>query len=172
MSRATRAAQARGPDEAGCLACTLVEHPERLPGGPIATIGAWVVEHCVGPLGIGTAVVKPLRHVTSIADLRPVEAEELGPLLASVTKAVAAARADAGDPPDQVYCCLWSHADRRPGHIHFVVQPVSTGLMAQHDAHGPALQLRMFEANEPMDPGAVAEASARIRTHLGRPASR
>lgn len=162
----TPANAVRVPGEAGCLACTLIEHPERLPGGPIATIGAWVVEHCVGPLGIGTAVVKPLRHVTRLSDLDPTETAELGPLLADVARAVAIAQTEAGDAPDQVYCCLWSHADRRPGHIHFVVQPVSSRLMALHDAHGPALQLRMFEASEPMDPTAVAEASARIRAHL------
>lgn len=161
---------ARGRDEAGCLACELIAHPERLPGGAIATIGAWVVEHCVGPLGVGTAIVKPLRHVTRLSDLEPIEAEQLGPLLTNVTRAVAIAQTEAGEAPDQVYCCLWSHADRRPGHIHFVVQPVSSRLMAQHDAHGPVLQLRMFEANEPMDPGAVAEASERIRAHLGPPA--
>ena len=160
MSRAARATF--------CFACDLIEHPERVPGGTIATIGAWVVEHCVGPLGVGTAVVKPLRHVTHLAELDSAEAQELGPLLANVASAVAAARTEAGDAPDQVYCCLWSHAERQPGHIHFVVQPVSRARMAQHDAHGPTLQIRMFEANEPMDPGAVAQASARIREHLDR----
>lgn len=166
MSRDVRTPRPRPPDLTVCLACELIEHPERVPGGRIGTIGEWVVEHCVGPLGLGTAVVKPLRHVTRLSDLDPIEADQLGPLLTNVARAVTMARAEVGDAPEQVYCCLWSHAERRPGHIHFVVQPVSSLLMAHYDAHGPALQLRMFEANEPMDPTSVAEASERIRAHL------
>ena len=153
----------RGAD---CFACDLIEHPERVPGGRIATIGQWVVEHCVGPLGVGTVVVKPLRHVVHLADLDPDEAAELGPLLANIARAVSLAAADVGDPPSQVYTCLWSHADRKPGHIHFVVQPVSENLMARHDAHGPELQVRMFRAGEAMDEAAMADAAARIRARL------
>jgi hypothetical protein len=166
MSPETRAPSRSQNDRAGCFACELIEHPERVPGGLIATLGGWVVEPCVGPLGVGTVIVKPSRHVTSLADLDPTETDQMGPLLINVARAVTAARAEAGDTPEQVYCCLWSHADRRPGHIHFVVQPVSAALMAHYDAYGPALQLRMFEANEPMDPTLVAEAAARIRAHL------
>lgn len=36
---------------------------------------------CVGPLGLGTLIVKPERHVISIADLDDEEATDLGPLL-------------------------------------------------------------------------------------------
>ena len=93
-----------------CLACELIEHPEQAPGGRIATRGGWVVEHCVGPLGVGTAVIKPLRHVIHIADLYPIEATELGPLLVHVARAVDLARAEAGEPAEQVYTCLWSGA--------------------------------------------------------------
>jgi diadenosine tetraphosphate (Ap4A) HIT family hydrolase len=150
-----------------CLACELIEHPEQVPGGRIATVGGWVVEHCVGPLGVGTAVVKPLRHVIHLADLDPMEAAQLGPLLAGVARAVTQAQADAGELAEQVYACLWSHAERRPGHIHFVVMPVSAPLMARHDAHGPSLQVRMFDAGEPIDPELAAGAAERIRTHLG-----
>lgn len=149
-----------------CMACDLVQHPERVPGGRIATIGGWVVEHCIGPLGIGTVVVKPARHVLHLADLRPSEVAELGQALAAVARAVTSASTEAGEMPGQVYTCLWSHADREPGHIHFVVQPVSAALMERFDAHGPALQVRMFEANEAMDPQEMAMAADRIRTHL------
>lgn len=149
-----------------CLACELIAHPERLPGGRIATLGNWVVEHCVGPLGTGTVVVKPLRHVVHLAELRPVEAAELGLVLVNVARAVTLAQAEEGEPADQIYACLWSHAERRPGHIHFVVMPVSTTLMTRLDAHGPELQTRMFEVGEPIDPQLAAGASDRIRTHL------
>jgi diadenosine tetraphosphate (Ap4A) HIT family hydrolase len=149
-----------------CLACDLIEHPEQVPGGRIATIGGWVVEHCIGPLGVGTVIVKPIRHVTHLAGLEPGEAAQLGPVLARVAHAVTAAAAEAGQPPSQVYASLWSHARRQPGHIHFVVQPVSDALMSHHDAHGPALQFRMFAADEPMDPTAMALAARRIEAHL------
>lgn len=149
-----------------CLACALIEHPVHVPGGRIATLGHWVVEHCIGPLGVGTVVVKPERHVIHVADLNPDEAAELGPVLARVARAVADAATDAGKAPGQVYACLWSHADRKPGHIHFVIQPVGTALMDKHDAHGPELQVRMFRADEPMDPGSMADAAERIRAHL------
>lgn len=150
-----------------CMACELISNPDRVPGGRIATLGNWAVEHCVGPLGLATAIVKPLRHVVHIADLDAAEASELGPVLAEVARAVSRASADLGHPPGQVYTCLWSHAGRVPGHVHFVIQPVDAALMARYDAHGPVLQVRMFEENEAMDPIAMANAAALIRRHLG-----
>jgi diadenosine tetraphosphate (Ap4A) HIT family hydrolase len=149
------------------MACDFVQHPEGVPGGRIATIGPWVVEHCVGPLGVGTVVVKPARHVVHLADLDRSEVAELGPALTRVARAVAVASSEVGEPPGQVYACLWSHAERQPGHIHFVVQPVGSALMERFDAHGPALQVRMFEEDEPMDPVAMAQAADRIRVLLG-----
>lgn len=150
----------------GCMACDLVEHPDGVPGGRVATIGGWVVEHCVGPLGIGTMVVKPARHVVHLGDLTADEVADLGPALTRVARAVGLAASEAGDPPGQVYACLWSHADRRPGHIHFVVQPVGDALMARFDAHGPELQVRMFKADERMDPNLMIAAADRVRAHL------
>jgi diadenosine tetraphosphate (Ap4A) HIT family hydrolase len=154
------------PDEKECLACELIDHPDRVAGGRIATLGQWVVEHCIGPLGIGAVVVKPLRHVIHLMDLRPDEAAELGPVLASVSRAVTLASAEAGESPSQVYASLWSHADRQPGHIHFVIQPVGDALMKRYDAHGPELQVRMFRAGEAMDPASMHDAAARVRSHL------
>ena len=51
--------------------------------------------------------------------------------------------------------------------IYCLVQPVGSALMERFDAHGPTLQVRMFEANEPMDPAAMAQAADRIRERLG-----
>jgi ATP adenylyltransferase len=149
-----------------CLACELNAHPDLVPGGRIATVGGWVVEHCVGPLGVGTVVVKPERHVTKFAALDVTQAVEIRPLMARVAGAVAEARADAGEPADQVYCCLWSHAERRPGHIHFVVQPISARLVERFNANGPDLQARMFELDERPDLEAAASAADQIRRHL------
>ena len=147
------------------MACDLVRHPEKVPGGRVAELGGWVVEHCFG-LGVGTMVVKPRRHVLHVAELDATEAAELGPALAMVSNAVTLAAAEVGEPADQVYVCLWSHAERRPGHIHYVVQPVGHALMERFDAHGPELQLRMFQAGENMDPDAMAAAAERVRVHM------
>lgn len=155
----------------GCMACELVDHPERVPGGRVATIGGWVVEHCIGPLGIGTMVVKPRRHVVHLSELNGDEVAELGPALSLVARAVGLAASESGEEPSQVYACLWSHADRKPGHIHFVVQPVGEALMQRFDAHGPELQLRMFKSNESMDPTSMLAAAERVRAHLPASAS-
>jgi hypothetical protein len=106
--------------------------------------------------------------VLHLADLEPAEAADLGPVLASVARAVTLASSETDDPAEQVYACLWSHAGRAPGHIHFVVQPVGTAMMGRHDAHGPELQVRMFRANEQMDLAAMAGAAERIGTYLRR----
>jgi diadenosine tetraphosphate (Ap4A) HIT family hydrolase len=79
--------------EAGCLACDLIADTARLPGGRLHESSRWVVEHTIGPLGLGTLVVKPFRHVVHVADLDETESAELGPLLqqtaAAVTQVVA-----------------------------------------------------------------------------------
>jgi diadenosine tetraphosphate (Ap4A) HIT family hydrolase len=111
---------------------------------------AWVVEHCIGPLGVGTLLVKPFRHCTSVADLTAPEAEELGPLLQA----------------DQVYVCLWSHAGWSPGHVHFLVQPAWRHQAASFTAPGPTLQSEMFFANRPPDPEEVAAFCEQARTFL------
>lgn len=136
-----------------CLACETVG-----PGGVVAATEHWLVDHTVGSLGVGTLIVKPRRHVLHVGALTPDEAAELGPLLqrtADVVMRVAR--------PDQVYVCLWSHLNREPGHIHFVVQPVSRELIDRHDLHGPQLQVALFEAGEPPDPAAAAAFASAAR---------
>jgi diadenosine tetraphosphate (Ap4A) HIT family hydrolase len=110
------------------------------------------VEHCVGPLGVGTLVVKPVRHVVHVAQLEPDEAAELGPLLQQTSAVVTRLL-----QPEQVYVCLWSHAGGVPVHIHFVVQPVSRETMEAHGAKGPSLQVAMFQAGQEL-PEAEVEA--------------
>ena len=124
----------------GCLACDLYEGRVDLPGGVIHDSGRWVVEHTVGPLGVGTLIVKPRRHVVHVWELDEDEAAELGPLLRHATVVL---RDLTG--PDQVYVGLWSHQGGRPVHIHFVVQPVTRALMDEIGDYGPYLQVAMFE---------------------------
>ena len=125
----------------------------RCPVGLIHRTAHWLVEHCVGPLGLGTVIVKPERHITAVAELTDAEAVELGPLLKRAS-AVARQLVDA----DQVYNCLWSHAGRRPVHIHYVIQPVTKEQMDDYDAAGPTLSKRRCspEASSSMKPKSSA----------------
>ena len=144
-----------------CLACELAEGRRPLPGGRIFASAHWLVEHSVGPLGLGCLIVKPRRHVTSVADLQSDEAGELGPLL---QKASAVARDLVA--ADQVYNCMWSHAGGVPGHIHFVVQPVTIDQMQSFGCYGPSLQVAMFTSGAAPDPEAVEQLAQRARELL------
>ena len=125
-----------------CLACDLADGRVPLPGGVIFESSRWLVEHCVGPLGVGTLIVKPKRHVIHVWELDAEEAAELGPLLRRASTVVAELTA-----PDQVYVCLWSHHGGLPVHVHFVVQPVTKEQRAALGV-GPYLQVAMFDAGE------------------------
>jgi diadenosine tetraphosphate (Ap4A) HIT family hydrolase len=142
-----------------CLACDLISGQAPLPGGRLHETSQWVVEHCVGPLGLGSLIVKPRRHVTCVADLDDSESSELGPLL-QLTAQVARALTDA----EQVYVCLWSHAGAVPGHIHYVVQPVTHAQVAENDGlYGPALQVEMFRQDATPSSADIERVSGRAR---------
>lgn len=64
-----------------CLACDLTNGRAAQPRGLFHSGARWLVQHCIGPLGLGTMIVKPVRYVVSMADLTDDEATELGPLL-------------------------------------------------------------------------------------------
>ena len=149
-----------GPAD-GCLPCDIAAGRVSVPGGVIHRTGHWIVEHSIGPLRLGTLIVKPARHVIHVADLTETEAAELGPLLRDTARITSELTR-----PDQVYVSLWSHAGGVPGHIHFVVQPVTPADVAAF-GFGPKLQVAMFEADEPPAPDAVAAfartASTRFR---------
>ena len=142
----------------GCLSCELYEGLRPLPGGLIFRTDHWLVEHCVGPLGLGTLVVVPERHVNAVADLRDEETSELGHLLHKSSN-VAGQLVEA----DQVYNCLWSHAGGERSHIHYVVQPITREQMDRFGARGPALQVAMFDSAELPPVDAVEEIAERAR---------
>jgi diadenosine tetraphosphate (Ap4A) HIT family hydrolase len=147
-------------DVVGCLACDLTAGRQDLPGGVILDADGWRVEHCVGPLGVGTLLLKPLRHVTRVAALTTAEASTQGVLIHRC-----AAILDALLAPAQTYVCLWSHAGGRPVHIHYVVQPVCEEQIAQ-GVYGLKLQVAMFGAGEAPDPVLVARFADRARALL------
>lgn len=137
------------------------------PGGFVWKSPWWVVDHCVGPLGVGTLIVKPVRHVTAVGDLDDAEALELGLLLRNVS-AVVKRLAEA----DQVYVTLWSHAAWKPGHIHWVVQPVEARMREVYSHPGPTLQHEMFEQNQQIDLRAAEVFAGRARDALAISARR
>jgi diadenosine tetraphosphate (Ap4A) HIT family hydrolase len=142
----------------GCLACDLADGRVPLPGGVIYEGGYWLVEHCVGPLGIGTLIVKPRRHVTRVSELTSDEAAELGPLLRR-----SAAVVDELVGPEQVYTWLFSHAGGVPVHVHYVVQPATRGAMDDFGVYGPHLTVAMFDRGELPEPDEVEAFAERAR---------
>ena len=141
-----------------CLACDLTSGNRALPGGRIYETSAWVVEPCIGPLPVGTLIVKPFRHCLSISDLRPDEAEQLGPLLSLTSHAITELT-----KCDQVYACLWSHANWTPGHIHFVLQPAWNSQNDAYDRPGPFMQEAMFRTGASPDETKVEAFCERAR---------
>jgi diadenosine tetraphosphate (Ap4A) HIT family hydrolase len=128
-------------------------------GGCIHRTEHWFVDHCIGPLGVGTLIIKPNRHVVHVSDLQAAEAAELGVVLQQ-----AAAVVTALERPEQVYVTLWSHMHAVPGHIHFVVQPVTRARMDEHEGrHGVRLQVEMFDRRISPDPAEAAAFADRAR---------
>lgn len=146
------------PDVEGCLACDLTRGRRDLPGGPLHATEHWAVEHCIGPFGVGALIVKPLRHCEHVWELSADEAAELGPLLRLATSVVAGLLA-----PDQVFVTLWSFADWRPGHIHFVLQPAWSEMRQTYEHPGPCLQRDMLHQNGPPPPDEVEAFAERAR---------
>lgn len=144
-----------------CLACDLAAGRIDLPGGVIHATAHWIVEHCIGPLGVGTLIVKPRRHVVYVSELDEAESGELGPVLRDVAGAVQELT-----EADQVYVGLWSHAGRRPVHIHFVVQPVTPALIEEIGDVGPHLQAAMFDRGESLPRDQVEAFAERARAFL------
>jgi diadenosine tetraphosphate (Ap4A) HIT family hydrolase len=104
-------------------------------------------------------IAKPARHVISVGNLDDDESAELGPLLRR-TAQVARTLVDA----DQVYGCLWSHTGAVPGHIHYVIQPVTRDQVAQNGGlYGPALQMEMFRQNRTPDTEEIEHIAERAR---------
>jgi diadenosine tetraphosphate (Ap4A) HIT family hydrolase len=146
----------------GCLACDLATGRIDLPGGEMLVTDHWIVEHTVGPLSLGTLIVKPKRHVVHYWELDQAEAAEIGPLLRRVSTTLADLIR-----PEQVYIGLWSHAGGVPVHIHFVVQPVTRALMDSIGDYGPHLQTAMFDAGVTPPKDEVEDFADRARAAFG-----
>lgn len=146
-------------DVQGCLGCDLLAGRSDLPGGEIHETADWVVNHCVGPLNVGTLVVAPRRHVTAVAALSDSEVAELGPLLRRTSLVI-----EKLCSPEQVYVCVWSHGEGERKHLHFVVQPVTSEVVARFDgARSEQLQAAMLDAGVQPDRREVERFAERAR---------
>ena len=143
------------------MACSLTNGELPLPGGRIHKSAYWVVEHCIGPLGVGTLILKPIRHILHVADLTIEEAAELGPLLRKFTRLIEEIL-----DPDQIYVCLWSHMNWEPQHIHFVLQPIANELQDKFEQGGPSLQAEMGQRAEYPQESEIEAFCDRIRNML------
>jgi diadenosine tetraphosphate (Ap4A) HIT family hydrolase len=117
-----------------CLACDVVAGRVVPPGGVILDDGLWIVDHSTSPVLLpGFLIVKPKRHVESIADLTADEAAALGPLLRRVLAAVNGALG-----AERVYVTSFGEAVR---HVHWYIVPRYAGMPAK----GPEVIRMMFE---------------------------
>lgn len=147
-----------------CLGCDFASGRETPPGGVVLRTGSWIVNHCVGPLGLGTLVVAPTRHATRVTELTEPEVEELGRLLRRCCQVIEALLV-----PEQTYVCLWSHGPDGPRHLHWVVQPVTADLVEAHGGkRSEELQLAMFEAADHPNRADVEAFCAEARSHLAQ----
>ena len=104
------------PRDPNCFACRASGGEVPVPGGLVYENECWRAEHCVGPLGVGSIVVKTKVHRESLWELTPREAATLGPALRRVSEAIVRALSAA-----RVYVSMW--VDEPPYHVHFVLQP-------------------------------------------------
>ena len=132
---------------AGCLGCDLLAGRRDLPGGVVHQTASWVVNHVVGPMNLGTLVVRPREHVVAVADLDDAAVAELGPVLRDTARVV-----EVLCQPEQTYVSLWSHGAGTRKHLHIAVQPVTAAVVARYGGlRSGQLQARMLASGEEPD---------------------
>jgi diadenosine tetraphosphate (Ap4A) HIT family hydrolase len=145
----------------GCLGCEIAAGRRDVPGGIVHETTRWIVNHAVGRLNLGTLIVAPRDHVVAMADLDDDAVAELGPLLRDAARIV-----DAISRPEQTYVCVWSHGPTERRHLHILVQPVTSALIAQYGGlRSERLQVKIMTTHEPPEPDEVERfcADARLR---------
>ncbi|WP_407562879.1 hypothetical protein [Streptomyces sp. 184] len=130
-----------------------------MPGGVLHETAAWVVNHVVGPMNLGTLIVGPREHVVAVAELDDTAAAELGPLLRDTARVV-----ETLCRPEQTYVCTWSHGREARKHLHIAVQPVTAEVRARYGGlRSEQLQARMLTAGDEPGPAEVEQFCARAR---------
>jgi diadenosine tetraphosphate (Ap4A) HIT family hydrolase len=133
-----------------CIACRATRGEISPPGGALYDDGLWRLEHTFEPIPmVGWIVLKPLRHVESMADLTPAEAAALGPLLRRITQAM-----DAPLAPAKVYAALFAEA---VAHLHIHLIPRAPDLPEEYRGPG-VFQLLSAASRSSANQGDLAEA--------------
>jgi diadenosine tetraphosphate (Ap4A) HIT family hydrolase len=119
--------------EAGCYSCheSEIADTDLPPRQRVWRTAHWRVVHAYDTSIPGWLIVIPVRHLTSLAELEPAEAGELGPLLAGLTRALTE---EVGC--SKTYVLLLAEAEGF-SHVHFHVVP----RMADHptELRGPKI---------------------------------
>jgi len=114
-----------GVPEQGCYPCHQAAAADPPPRERILRTDHWRVVHTFEAGLPGWLVLLPLRHVTSLAELGPAEAAELGPLIVDLSKALVAEFGCS-----KTYVMQFAEAPGF-GHVHFHVVPRMPDLPAE-----------------------------------------
>jgi diadenosine tetraphosphate (Ap4A) HIT family hydrolase len=148
------------PARPRCSACAEVAGDISAPGGVILDDGRWLVSHHTGPFtDPGELIIKTRRHCESLSELTREEADALGPLLRSATRALEQVTA-----AERIYAVSFNERLR---HVHFLLLPRTRGMPRGHvisDLYrrGRNLLRKLHLARNPT-PTERAAAAARIR---------
>jgi diadenosine tetraphosphate (Ap4A) HIT family hydrolase len=149
----------------GCITCRANRGEVATPGGVLHDDGLWRLEHTFEPLPlVGWLVLKPLRHVESVADLTEAEAAALGPLIRRTSAALTAVL-----NCTKVYVICFAEAADAP-HVHFHLVPRAADLLP--DRRGPRVFEYLREAKERRenlaDPAEATRVATAVREALSR----
>ncbi|MEO0538133.1 MAG: HIT family protein [Cyanobacteria bacterium P01_A01_bin.123] len=140
-----------------CLACQILSGQLSTPGGTIAENEWWLADHCLGPYGVGSVVVKTKAHRENISDLTANELAAMGFFLQQISTAMEQALG-----AERIYINLW--VDEAPHHVHFVLQPRYPG---KQELGLKGIELQVFRAlATPPTADQAAAAAEKIRRQL------
>lgn len=148
-----------------CGTCRANQGELRAPGGIIYEDGFWRLEHLLEPVPFaGWLVLKPLRHIESLAEMNSEEVTTFGPLVQSISRALH----DELEPA-KVYLCSFGEGEGFAHiHFHFIPRFAET----PDELRGPRIFDYLRNARD-IDPDAAVtrraeEIAASIRDRLKR----
>src|SRR6266851_1032959 len=146
---------------ADCGTCKGVRNELGAPGGVIYEDRLWHLDHIVRPLPMaGWLILKPKRHVESVAKLTDAESRALGPL---ITRTAAALERATG--VKKVYVGLFGEAKLFAHvHVHLIPRPVELG----DDLRGPLIFALMRTESDRVPVSEAERVSAAVRRALAR----
>lgn len=113
------------PARPRCSACAEVAGELLAPGGVIHDDGEWFVSHHTGPFtDPGELIVKTRRHCESLAELTPLEAQALGPVLRSALQSM-----EKVIVAERFYAVSFNERLR---HVHFLLLPRTPDMPPGH----------------------------------------